>query len=99
MDAVLRLSNFLVLPFWALVILFPRWRLTERIMKSSFVSIAPALVYGTLVLPHLPTIWPVISRPEVGGVAQLLGSPDGATIAWALRGYCAADAAVVTLLM
>jgi hypothetical protein len=83
MNAIFRLSNFLVLPFWALMIVLPRWRWTERTMKSVLVVVGPALVYGTLVLPHLPVIWPAVTRPTLAGVAQLLGSPMGATIAWA----------------
>jgi Domain of unknown function (DUF4281) len=83
MNAIFRLSNFLVLPFWALLIVLPRWRWTERIMKSLLVVVGPALVYGTLVFPHLPVIWPAISRPTPVGVAQLLGSSMGTTIAWA----------------
>ncbi len=82
MTLLFRLSNMLVLPFWALMILLPRWRWTERIMRSPFVSAAPALLYAALVLPRLGAIWPVIARPTLPGIATLLGSPEGATIAW-----------------
>jgi Domain of unknown function (DUF4281) len=82
MTLLFRLSNLLVLPFWALLILLPRWRWTERIMRSPFVSAAPALLYAALVLPRLGAIWPAIARPTLPGIATLLGSPEGATIAW-----------------
>jgi ABA DEFICIENT 4-like len=82
MTLLFRLSNMLVLPFWALMILLPRWRWTWRIMRSPFVSAAPALLYAALVLPRLGAIWPAISRPTLPGIATLLGSPEGATIAW-----------------
>ncbi len=82
MTLLFRLGNLLVMPFWALMILLPRWRWTERILRSPFVSAAPALLYAALVLPRLGTIWPAIARPTIGGVATLLGSPEGATIAW-----------------
>src|SRR5882762_6162065 len=82
MTLLFRVSNLLVLPFWALIILLPRWRWTARIMRSPFVSAAPALLYAALVLPRLSTIWPAISRPTLTGIAALLGSPEGATIAW-----------------
>jgi hypothetical protein len=72
----------LVLPFWAFLILLPRWRWTERIMRSPFVSAAPALLYAAVVLPRLGAIWPAIARPTLPGIATLLGSPEGATIAW-----------------
>src|ERR1700730_16099027 len=76
------LSNVLVLPFWALTILLPRWRWTTRVIRSPFVSGAPAALYAALVLPRLGTIWPAVSRPTLSGIAALLGSPAGATIAW-----------------
>jgi hypothetical protein len=82
MTLLFRLSNLLVLPFWALMILLPRWRWTERIMRSPFVSAAPAFLYAALVLPRLGAIWPAIARPTLSGIATLLSSPEGATIAW-----------------
>src|ERR1700756_5274685 len=82
MTLLFSLGNLLVLPFWALLILLPRWRWTERIMRSPLVSAAPALLYAALVLPRLGAIWPAIARPTLSGIATLLGSPEGATIAW-----------------
>jgi hypothetical protein len=82
MGLLFRLSNVLVLPFWALMILLPRWRWTTRVVRSPFVSGAPAALYAALVLPRLGEIWPAVSRPTLGGILTLLGSPAGATIAW-----------------
>lgn len=82
MGLLFRLSNVLVLPFWALMILLPRWRWTTRIIRSPFVSGAPAALYAALVLPRLGEIWPAVSQPTLSGMAALLGSPAGATIAW-----------------
>jgi hypothetical protein len=82
MDTLFRISNLLVLPFWALMIVVPRWRWTGRIMRSPFVIAAPAGVYLALVVPRLSEIWPAVTRPTISGIAALLGSPAGATIAW-----------------
>ncbi len=76
MGLLFRLSNVLVLPVWALMILLPRWRWTTRIMRSPLVSAAPAALYGALVLPRLGEIWPAVSRPTLSGVATLLRSPE-----------------------
>jgi len=83
MDLLFRASNLLVLPIWALMILLPRWRWTARLIRSPLVSAAPAILYAGLVLPRLGAIWPALSRPTLSGVEALLGSPAGATIAWA----------------
>lgn len=82
MDLLFRASNLLTLPMWALMILLPRWRWAGRIIRSPWVSAAPAILYTALVLPRLDTIWPAVSRPTLLGVEALLGSPPGATIAW-----------------
>jgi hypothetical protein len=82
MSTLFRASNILALPFWVLMILLPRWRWTVCIMKSPFVSAAPAALYVALLLPHLGEIWTAVSHPTLGVVETLLGSPAGATIAW-----------------
>jgi hypothetical protein len=82
MASLFRLSNLLVLPLWALMILAPRWRWTARIMQSPLVSAAPAILYAAVVLPRLGEIWTAVSRPTLNGVVALLASPAGATIAW-----------------
>jgi Domain of unknown function (DUF4281) len=82
MGLLFRFGNVLVLPFWALMILLPRWRWTTWLIRSPFVSGAPAALYAALVLPRLGEIWPAVSRPTLSGITTLLGSPAGATIAW-----------------
>jgi hypothetical protein len=82
MEAIFRASSFLVLPFWALIIVAPRWRWTARIMRSPYVIGAAAALYVALVAARLGEVWPAVSRPTLAGVTMLLGSPAGATIAW-----------------
>ena len=82
MATIFSLSGLLVLPFWALMIFFPHWRWTRRVMRSPAVALAPAALYVLLVLPRLAFIWPVLASPTIVRVAELLGTPAGATIGW-----------------
>lgn len=82
MNAIFQLSFLTVFPFWALMILAPGWSVTRRVMASPFVAIGPVLIYAALVLPNLAAILPAVARPELEGIAALLGSPGGATIGW-----------------
>jgi hypothetical protein len=82
MPILFKLSSLLTMPFWALMILFPRWRWTARILKSPYVIAPAALLYGALVLPLIGTILPAVANPSLSGIAALLSSPAGATIAW-----------------
>jgi len=83
METIFSLSNLLVLPFWLLMIALPHWQWTRRIMRSPLVSAAPALIYAALVLPRASELLIALASPTVGGVATLLGTPAGTTIAWA----------------
>lgn len=71
------------MPFWALMILLPRWRWTHRILRSPLVILPPALLYGALVLPQLAKVFTAVSSPTLAGIVTLLSTPAGATIAWA----------------
>lgn len=79
---VFELGGLTVLPFWALMVGFPRARLTQRLVRSPLVVAGPALLYALLVVPLLATLLPAVARPELPRIAGLLGTPTGATIAW-----------------
>ena len=82
MDTVFNLSSLLVMPLWALMIFAPLWRVTRTIMKSPWVIAPAALLYATLVLPNIATVFPAVSSPNLEGIRTLLSSDSGATIAW-----------------
>ena len=82
LDRVFSLSSLTVMPFWLLMIVLPRWRWTERIMRSPLVALLPALIYAVLVLPRFGAIFVAVSNPTLAGIVSILGTPAGATIAW-----------------
>ena len=83
MSTVFSLSSLLVMPVWALMVLLPRWRWSVRIVGSPW-SVAPAAaLYALLVLPRIGELLPALAQPTLPGIAALLGSEAGATIAWA----------------
>jgi len=82
METLFKLSSLAILPFWALMIFLPRWRVTKRLMSSPLVCAAPAALYAALVIPRFAEVWRAVSSPELSGIAALLGSPVGATVSW-----------------
>ena len=83
METLFSLSNLLVMPFWLLMILLPRWRWTMRIMASLWPIAPVALLYTVLVLPSLTALLPVLANPNLATIAALLGTAEGATTVWA----------------
>jgi hypothetical protein len=82
MALAFELSNFAVLPFWALMILAPRARVTARVLASPWVLLPPMAVYAWAVLPALSDVLPVVANPQLDTVGQLLGQPAGTVAAW-----------------
>jgi hypothetical protein len=79
---VFSLGSLSVAPFWALMLIAPRWRWTSRIVGSPAIALGPVVLYAWLVLPALATLLPVVARPELPVIAGLLGTARGATVAW-----------------
>jgi hypothetical protein len=83
MSTIFSISGLLVMPFWLMMALLPRWSVTERVMRSPWIVLPPAILYAVLVLPRFGEIMGAVQRPELASIAALLGSEAGATIAWA----------------
>jgi Domain of unknown function (DUF4281) len=83
MERLFALSSVLVMPFWLLMILAPRWRWTARLVASPFIVAGPVALYAALVGPDLLSLLPALARPQLPAIAALLGQPRGATTAWA----------------
>jgi Domain of unknown function (DUF4281) len=82
MERIFELSSLAVLPFWALMIFLPHWRMTRKLIGSPLVCALPAALYAALVIPRFAEVWRAVAQPELAGIAALLGSPFGATIGW-----------------
>ncbi|WP_430783496.1 ABA4-like family protein [Actinoplanes sp. G11-F43] len=84
MTGILFESTFLpAAPFWALMILLPRWSWTHRIVSSPLIALPVVAIYGILVAGSFGDVWPVVTSPTLDGVQALLGTPEGAAAGWA----------------
>ena len=83
MERLFSISNLLVLPFWLLMIALPHWRWTRRLLASPLIAMPPVLIYAAVVLPRIGEILPAVANPTLPDISSLLGTPAGATAAWA----------------
>ncbi len=77
------LSNLVILPFWLLMVLLPHWGGTRTLVSSPWIVVPPALIYVVALWPVAGAVLPAVMQPQLADVARLLGTPTGATIAWA----------------
>ncbi len=81
------IGNIAIVPFWALMILAPRWGWTYRILQSLWPVIVLAALYVLLLaLAAMAFVGAGLDMSQltldVHGIAYLLGSPVGAATAW-----------------
>ncbi|MEU4688275.1 ABA4-like family protein [Actinoplanes sp. NPDC023714] len=77
------LTFALAAPFWALMILLPRWSWTTRIVGSPLIVLPIVAIYALLVIPAFGEVLPAVANPTLDGVTALLGTPAGAAAGWA----------------
>ena len=83
LENVFNVANFFVLPFWALMIVLPRWQFTKKVMDSVLPFVALALVYGCLfvlsVEPDQAALW---GNPTLPNLAALFSIPKVMATGW-----------------
>ena len=70
-----------MIPFWVLMILLPRWRVTRFILSSPWVIVPGAILYAIVVVPQVGPL--IDSFQSAASFAAVVGTPAGATLVWA----------------
>jgi hypothetical protein len=83
-QTLLNLINFAVLPAWALLIVAPRWRWTERLIHSGLYPVVLGLAYVGFMICALKfgTNNEPVSFTTVEGIAAIFTHPFGLLTAW-----------------
>ncbi|MBD2194615.1 MULTISPECIES: ABA4-like family protein [Calothrix] len=76
-------ANLFVLPFWALMILLPNWKVTRRVMESyiPFLPLAGAYVY-LFVTSITPENAQALSNPQLADIAKFFADETAAATGW-----------------
>ncbi|MBD2358280.1 DUF4281 domain-containing protein [Tolypothrix sp. FACHB-123] len=76
-------ANFFVLPFWALMILLPNWKVTRRVMESyiPFIPLAGAYLY-LFITSITPENAQALSNPQLADIARFFADETAAATGW-----------------
>ena len=76
-------ANLFVLPFWALMIVLPKWSFTRKVMASATPFIVLALVYVYLFVGSLtPDSAESFANPTLPELAALFANPSVTATGW-----------------
>ncbi|MGS0688310.1 ABA4-like family protein [Nakamurella sp. GG22] len=82
-EALFGLTFAVAAPFWALMILLPSWRWTQRISASPLIALPPLVIYLMVMIPIFPEFWAAVSSPDLDVLRQVLSTSHGAAAVWA----------------
>jgi hypothetical protein len=76
-EIAFQVLTLLILPLWILMIFFPKWDVSVRILRSPW-SIAPiALAYVAVIAPQIVTLLPLVLDPDPASQMAYLGTLGG----------------------
>ena len=82
-DLIFNGANLFVLPFWALIIFLPNWKVTRKIMESFIPFILLVAVYLYLFISSLtPESAAALSNPALSDIAKFFGEESAAATGW-----------------
>lgn len=76
-------SNLVVLPFWTLMIVLPKWSVTRRLMSSYIPFVGLALLYIYLLVGTItPESAEALANPNVTTIAEFFADERAAATGW-----------------
>ncbi|MBW4613805.1 MAG: DUF4281 domain-containing protein [Desmonostoc vinosum HA7617-LM4] len=80
---IFNIANFFVVPFWLLMIVFPNWQVTRRLMESFLPFIVLAGVYLYLFISSVtPETAQALSNPQLADIARFFADEKAAATGW-----------------
>ncbi len=76
-------ANIFVLPFWFLMIFFPKWSITQKVMESYLPFIAMSCIYIYLFSGSItPESAQALSNPQLADIARFFATERIAATGW-----------------
>lgn len=80
---IFNIANLVVLPFWVMMIILPKWKVTQRVMESYIPFVPLALTYVYLfVVSITPENAQALSNPQLADIARFFADEKAAATGW-----------------
>jgi Domain of unknown function (DUF4281) len=76
-------ANLFVLPFWAVMIVLPKWEITRKVISSPlpFIALAGLYIY-LLVVAVNPESAQALANPKLADIARFFADEGAAAVGW-----------------
>lgn len=82
-ELIFNSANIFVLPFWALIIFLPNWKITRKVMESFIPFVLLAVLYLYLLISSItPESAAALSNPTLSDIAKFFGEESAAAVGW-----------------
>lgn len=69
-------------PFWALMVLAPRWSVTERVIANPAIVLPGVVIWAVLAVPIFPELWSAVTSPSLDVLRDLLADDRAIALLW-----------------
>lgn len=83
MSTLFDLAFLAATPFWLLMIVFPTWSWTRRIVSSHLITLPVLAVWAVAAVPVFGPMWTLVLSPDLAGLRDLVAEPAALTALWA----------------
>ena len=83
LESVYNFINVVVLPFWLMMVLVPRWQVTQRVINSIWPFAIVPVVYIGAILSLGMNFQPVVLDFSLSGITAMFGSEEATLVLWA----------------
>jgi hypothetical protein len=83
MSAAFILVFAVAAPFWTLMIVAPKWGVTQRLISTPWIATPPLIFWFILAIPRLGDLLPVFLKPTLAGWQDLQAEAAVVTLVWA----------------
>src|SRR4051812_3257483 len=77
-----KVLNYAVAPFWAAMILAPKWSVTQKVTRSLWPTFIFCLPYALLNIPYYVTNMGIFARLDLKEITHLFTDPHCVALAW-----------------
>jgi Domain of unknown function (DUF4281) len=85
LERIFQLVNASVLPFWLLMLIAPRWKITRKLMENNAIFIALGGAYTAMLATGVatnPSGMKAVMMPNLTGLTKLFSQREGTLTGW-----------------
>ncbi|MFC5290465.1 ABA4-like family protein [Actinokineospora guangxiensis] len=76
------LAFYVTVPFWLLMVVAPRWSVTQTVIGSPLIVLPGVVIWAVLAVPIFPEVWAAVTSPSLDVLRDLVADDRAIALLW-----------------